>query len=101
MHFNPLEAVKQDPITDVPTDIGGDLPVAREPSVLHVGNHLPRPLIVTVNTCSGPHAYVGVASAFQQKLVEGTKRLTDIEWPRAIYETDETPSWLRPVLTRQ
>lgn len=101
MHFEALEAVKQDPIiTDVHTDIGGDLPVARPASVLHVGNHLPRPLIVTVDTCSGPRAYVGVASVFQQKLVEGTNRMTDQEWSSAIYETDETPAWLKPVLGR-
>jgi hypothetical protein len=101
MHFEPLAAVEQDPIiTDVHTDIGGDLPVLRPPSVLHVGNHLPRPIIVTVDTCSGPKAYVGVASVFQQKLVEGTNRMTDQEWSNDLNDADETPEWLEPVIGR-
>jgi hypothetical protein len=43
MHFDAMQAVEQDPIiADVHTDIGGDLPVSRPPSVLHVGTHTPR-----------------------------------------------------------
>ncbi len=101
MHFDALGAVKQDPIiTDVHTDIGGDLPVSRPASVLHVGTHLPRLLLVTVDTCSGPRAYVGVASLFQQKLEEGLVRLTDQEWNDDIYGKRHTPAWLEPALTR-
>ncbi len=101
LHFDPMGAVEADPvITDVHTDIGGDLPVAREPSVLHVGTGMPRLFIVTVESCSGPHAYAGVVSAYHQKLEPGLTRLTDEEWKMSAYTDSTAPEWLDPVLTR-
>jgi hypothetical protein len=100
LHFDPLQAVEMDPaITDVHTDVGGDLPVAREASVLHVGTGLPRLMVVTVDSCEGPRAYAGVVSSFHQVLEGGLTRLTDAEWKKRIQQGNEppVPAWLGPV----
>jgi hypothetical protein len=101
LHFDPLQAVEMDPaITDVHTDVGGDLPVSRPPSVLHVGTGLPRLMIVTVDSCEGPRAYAGVVSSYHQVLEDGLTRLTDAEWKARIQQGSEPPAapWLAPVL---
>jgi hypothetical protein len=100
LHFDPLQAVEEDPaITDVHTDIGGDLPVARPPSVLHVGTGLPRPIVVTVDSCNGPRAYAGVISTYHELREQGLNRLTDKEWKERLYGGNEPPAvpWLAPV----
>lgn len=102
MFFDPIQAVELDPtIADVHTDIGGDLPVSRPPSVLHVGTGLPRPIVITVNSCSGPRAYAGLVFAFHQFSQEGLVRLTDEEWKQRLL-SPSTPvpevEWLEPVL---
>jgi hypothetical protein len=102
LHFDPLQAVELDPsITDVHTDIGGDLPVSRPPSVLHVGTGLPRLMVMTVDSCQGPRAYAGVVSSYHEVLAEGLTRLTDEEWKQQVYQPDlpQVP-WLEPVLAR-
>ncbi len=102
LHFDPLQAVKLDPaITDVHTDIGGDLPVPRLPSVLHVGTGVPRLMVVTVDSCQGPRAYAGVVSAYQEVLEPGLTRLTDEEWKQRVYQPDlpQVP-WLEPLLVK-
>lgn len=101
LHFEPLQAVEMDPsITDVHTDVGGELPVSRSPSVLHVGTGLPRLMVVTVDSCEGPRAYAGVVSSYHQVLEDGLTRLTDAEWKVRIQQGNEPPvaSWLAPVL---
>ena len=98
LHFDPLQAVEQDPaITDVHTDVGGDLPVARGPSVLHVGTGMPRRIVVTVDSCQGPRAYAGVVSSFHEVLEQGLNRLTDDEWKQRVYQEPVAP-WLAPLL---
>ncbi len=103
LHFDPLQAAEEDPaITDVHTDVGGELPVFRPPSVLHVGTGLPRPIVVTVDSCNGPRAYAGVISTYHEVLEEGLNRLTDAEWKEHLYNANvtEPPSsvpWLAPV----
>jgi len=101
LHFDPLQAVEQDPsITDVHTDIGGELPVAREPSVLHVGTGLPRLLIVTVDSCEGPRAYAGVVSTYHETLESGFTRLTDDEWKARVYDAPDVP-WVEPIVATE
>jgi hypothetical protein len=79
-------------IADVHTDPGGMRPA----KVLHVATGLPRMMVVTANSCEGPRAYVGVASAYHE-LVTGLERLTDAEWaPMA--KTAKDVSWMRPIL---
>lgn len=100
LHFEPLQAVEMDPaITDVHTDVGGDLPVSRPASVLHVGTALPRLMVVTVDSCQGPRAYAGVVSAFQELKEEGLTRLTDAEWKQRVQSHDVAHvPWLAPIL---
>ncbi len=102
LHFDPLQAVERDPIiTDVHTDVGGDLPVARPPSVLHVGTGSPRLMVVTVDSCEGPRAYAGVVSAYHETLEEGFSRLTDEEWKERLNAFGADPGrvdWMDPIL---
>jgi hypothetical protein len=101
LHFDPLQAVKLDPaITDVHTDVGGDLPVSRPPSVLHVGTGLPRMMVVTVDSCQGPRAYAGVVAAYQEVLEPGLTRLSDEEWKQRIYSDLPPVPWLEPLLVK-
>jgi hypothetical protein len=80
LFFNPLEGIEFDPIiADVhtqPTDEFGN-PVGK---VLHVGTGAPRLLVVTVESCNGPHGYVGLASSYFEKTTENFERLTDEKW---------------------
>ncbi|WP_437757056.1 DUF3160 domain-containing protein [Sorangium sp. So ce1389] len=100
LHFDPLQAVEMDPtITDVHTDIGGELPVPRPPSVLHVGTGAPRLMVMTVDSCQGPRAYAGVVSAYHEVLKEGLVRLTDEEWKTQVYGDLPVVPWLAPLLS--
>jgi hypothetical protein len=83
----------------VHTDIGGDLPVPREPSVLHVGTGNPRMMVMTVDTCSGPRAYAGAVFAYHEHLAKGFTRLTDEEWAQKLYaDPPADVPWMAPVL---
>ncbi len=98
LHFDPLQAVEADPIiTDVHTDIGGDLPVPREASVLHVATGLPRMMVLTVDSCNGPRAYAGVISSYHEKLESGLTRWTDDEWKQEAFRSVPVVPWLEPV----
>jgi hypothetical protein len=100
LFFDASGGLQRDPtIADVHTDIGGELPVPRNPSVLHVGTGDPRMMVMTVDTCQGPRAYAGAVFAYHEHLAEGFTRLTDEEWTSKL-ATDppaEVP-WLAPVL---
>lgn len=80
LHFSLSTSAELDPVVaDVhtqPTDAGG-APVGR---VLHVGTGLPRAMVVTVDTCTGPRAYVGLVSTYHQEITENWERLTDEAW---------------------
>jgi hypothetical protein len=100
LFFDPVEGLKHDPtIADVHTDIGGDLPVPRDPSVLHVGTGNPRMMVMTVDTCQGPRAYAGAVFAYHEHLAQGLTRLTDEEWVQKLNQDPpaEVP-WMAPVL---
>jgi uncharacterized protein DUF3160 len=101
LFYEPLQAVELDPtIADVHTDIGGDLPVSREPSVLHVATGYPRLMLVTVDSCSGPRAYAGYVFGYHELRPRGLTRFTDEEWEQRLSSGDlprEVP-WLQPVL---
>ncbi len=80
LFFSASDALDSDPtIADVhtqPTDEAG-APVGR---VLHVGTGHPRLMVVTVDSCEGPRAYVGLVSSYFERVTEGFDRLTDSEW---------------------
>jgi hypothetical protein len=99
LHFDPLQAVQADPvITDVHTDVGGDVPVSRNASVLHVATGLPRLMVVTVDSCNGPRAYAGIISSYQEKRQDGLRRWTDEEWKQEVDGNSPVVPWLEPVL---
>ncbi|MET0283961.1 MAG: DUF3160 domain-containing protein [Polyangiales bacterium] len=79
-------------IADVHTDPGGNRPA----KVLHVGTGLPRLMVVTANTCEGPRAYVGVASAYHE-VITGLDRLTDSTWAPMANTAADVP-WMTPIL---
>ncbi|MFT3925897.1 MAG: DUF3160 domain-containing protein [Myxococcales bacterium] len=64
-----------------PTDLAGNL-VGR---VLHVGTGAPRSMVVTVNTCQGPRAYVGLVFAYHEVIKDDFQRLTDEEWSASYF----------------
>jgi hypothetical protein len=100
LHFDALQAVEMDPvITDVHTDIGGELPVVRQPSVLHVATGLPWLMVMTVDSCHGPRAYAGVISSYHEVQENGLTRLTDDEWKARTQGGEVPPTpWLVPLL---
>jgi len=48
--------------------------------VLHVGTAGPRLMVVTAETCSGPRAYAGLASAYSETITGNFQRLQDSDW---------------------
>jgi hypothetical protein len=84
LFFTNQASVERDPvIADVhtqPADERGSL-VGK---ILHVGTGDPRQMVVTVDTCGTPRAYVGLASAYFERITENFKRLTDEEWAKSI-----------------
>lgn len=85
-------------ITDVhtqPTDLAG-APVGR---VLHAGVGLPRAMIVTVDTCDGPRAYVGPVFSYHELITDDFERLTDEAFLERVL-TDEPADvrWMRSVV---
>ncbi len=80
-----------------PADPGGN-PVGY---VLHVATGLPRLMVVTVNTCSGPRLYVGLASSYFERITEDFERLTDQPWAQEVMaNAPEDPAWLQDVIRR-
>lgn len=88
-------------VADVHTDPGGDFPVSRPPSVLHVGTAYPRLMVMSVDGCSGPRAYIGPVYAYKEHLVEELYRMTDGEWDSLLHssEAPPDPDWLQPVVS--
>lgn len=99
--FNPGEFGDVDNvIADVHTDVGGEIPVLRGPSVLHVGTAYPRLMVTAIDTCEGPRVYAGPVFSFKQHLADGLTRLNEEEWQEMLGETPAPPDpeWLSPVV---
>lgn len=99
--FFAKDAAELDPtIADVhtqPTDEGGN-PVGR---VLHVGTGMSRPMIVAVESCSGPRAYVGLVSSYYEQVTESYQRLSDEEWKtRLLPSPPPEVRWFDDLVTR-
>jgi hypothetical protein len=87
-------------VADVHTDVGGERPVFRDASVLHVGTSYPRLMVTAIDTCEGPRVYVGPVFAFHQHLADGVTRLNDEEWQNKI-QSDDPPGevpWMADLL---
>lgn len=102
LFFSAWGAATFDPVVaDVhtaPTDASG----GRVGWVMHVGTGWARLMVVTVETCMGPRAYVGAVSSFHQKVTTNLQRLTDEQW-RTEFTPDQQPmmpAWLDTLLTR-
>lgn len=84
LFFNKESAVSYDPpVADVhtaPTDENGN-PVGE---VLHVGTGHARLMVVTAETCTGPKAYVGVASSYFETVTQKFQRLDDEAWVKKL-----------------
>ena len=72
-----------------PTDEAGN-PVGK---VLHVGTWFPREMVVTVESCSGPRAYVGLVSSYHEQIKDNFVRMTDDEWRAQGLATPPDVSW--------
>lgn len=101
LFFEPGRGIKLDPvIADVhtqPTDEGGSM-VGK---VLHVGTGMPRLMVVTVDTCSGPRAYAGLASSYFEHVTSNFDRLTDEEWSGLIQaKTPPDVAWMKDLVAR-
>ena len=100
LYLNDRAGLEADPVVaDVhtqPTDESG----ADVGRILHVGTGLPRLMVVTVETCSGPRAYVGLTFAYGEKITDKWKRLTDPEWATEI-KTEPFPDvpWMGELLS--
>ncbi len=99
LFYDREKALEWDPtIADVhtqPTDENGGL-VGK---VLHVGTGGARRMVVTVETCDGPSAYVGLASTYYEKTTTGFQRLDEHEWQRMV-EREKSPAWLAPIIAQ-
>jgi hypothetical protein len=93
------KSIEQDlTIADVhtqPADQGGTI-VGK---VLHVGTSFPRLMALTVDSCTGPRAYVGMAYAYHERVTEDFQRLTDEEWTSSVQSTPpaEVP-WMEGIV---
>jgi hypothetical protein len=80
-----------------PTDEVGN-PVGH---VLHVGTGMARLMAVTFETCTGPRAYVGLASSYFEEVTSDFERLNDPEWAKRLNE--QTPTdvpWMQDLVVR-
>jgi hypothetical protein len=64
-----------------------------------VGTGLPRLMVLTVDSCEGPHAYLGLVSAYHEHLADGLVRLTDDQWASMMYSSPppDVP-WMQPLV---
>ena len=53
-------------------------------NVLHVATGYPRLMVVTIDTCTGPRAYAGLASAYHEEVTTDFQRLNDQDWAAEI-----------------
>lgn len=101
LFFDTSRGLKLDPtIADVhtqPTDEAGGM-VGK---VLHVGTGMPRLMVVTVDTCTGPRAYAGLVSSYFQHLTSNFERLTDEDWS-AVVKANTPPDvpWMTDLVVR-
>jgi len=100
LFFDPQASSEFDPtIADVhtqSTDEIGNM-VGR---VLHVATGHGRLLVVTIDTCDGPRAYVGLASSYFERITTGLKRLSDEDWLPKVVSGPEEVRWMKDLVVR-
>jgi hypothetical protein len=99
LYFEQQDSVTWSPtVADVhtqPTDEFG-APVGR---VLHVGTGDARLMVVVADTCSGPRAYVGLASSYHEHITSHFERLDDQAWATMVRDEPDVP-WAADLVTR-
>jgi hypothetical protein len=102
LFFDPNSALEFSPtIADVhtqPTDEAGN-PVGH---VLHVGTGWVRLMVTTVDSCTGPRAYAGVAFSYHEVVTDNLQRLDDKEWATRFTATSapDDVSWMRDLVVK-
>jgi hypothetical protein len=96
LFYAPLKSLDHEPtIADVHTQPFDELG-ASVGRVLHVGTGSPRLMVVTVEACDQPAAYVGLASSYYEHITGGFERLTDSEWAGKVGQDPlDEPAWTR------
>ena len=56
-------------------------------------------MVLSVDSCVGHRAYVGVVSAYHEKITDNFKRMTDEEWLPLVPTATDVP-WMAKVITR-
>jgi hypothetical protein len=78
-----------------PTDEAG-VGVGR---VLHVGTGRVRQMVVTIEACDGPRAYVGLASSYYEAITQNYRRFNDNDWEAELGKTStKSPPWQASIL---
>lgn len=80
LFYRPEKSIEQDlTVADVhtqPADESGNI-VGK---VLHVATGFPRLMTITVDTCTGPRAYAGMAYSYHELVTDNFERLDDAAW---------------------
>lgn len=96
LFINRDDVTKVDPtIADVHTDPASG-------RVLHVATGLPRVMVVTADTCTGPHAYVGLVSSYFEQTTNDLTRLDDQQWSTQVMASPPPPevSWMSDLVVQ-
>jgi hypothetical protein len=101
LYYDTRNAYELDPtIADVhtqPTDEAGNM-VGR---VLHVATGQPRTMVVSIDRCGMPSAYVGFASSYFEKTTSDFQRMDDGQWTTEIQNaTPADVPWMTGIVTR-
>lgn len=84
LFYSDAKAVEFDPsIADVHTQ-PTDEPGADVGHVLHVATGVHQLMVVTVDSCAGAQAYVGLASSHSEHVNNNYERLTDPDWSQLL-----------------
>lgn len=99
LFFDPMESAESAPtIADVHTQPFDELG-AQIGKVLHVGTGDARFMVVVAETCSGPRAYAGLASSYQELVTSNFERLDDEAWEARFRDEPDVP-WAAELVTR-
>jgi hypothetical protein len=101
LFYLPEKSIEQDlTVADVhtqPADENGNI-VGK---VLHVATGFPRLMTVTVDTCTGPRAYAGMAYSYHELTTDNFQRLDDEAWTaRASQGTPAEVPWVESLIAR-
>jgi hypothetical protein len=97
LFFDQADVVDFKPtIADVhtqPTDAGGR-PVG---NVLHVATGGARPMVVVIDGCGAPRAFVGLVSSYYEKVTSHFDRMNDQRWVKELGAAPEIP-WMKDLI---